>query len=207
MGKLLSTRPDKSAIEEGARILRSGGVIAYPTETYYGLGADPFNAAAVQRVFQIKRRSAAEPILLLIPTLESLACVVQRITPLSKRLMDRFWPGPLTIVLEASQRLPGLLTGETGTVGVRLCCAPAALSLLQAWGSALTATSANRSGEGPLASAEEVARRLGDDLDMVVDGGATPGGLPSTVVDARGEKLIILREGRIASSDLESALD
>jgi len=206
MRKILSAGSDAGAIREAVRVVHLGGVIAYPTETFYALGADPFNEEAVQRIFAIKRRAASGPILLLVPRSEYLPRVVQSITPLSKLLIDRFWPGPLTVVLQASESLPQSITAGTGTVGVRLCGAPIARALLELWGSALTATSANRSGEPPPTRAAEVIEALGDDVDWVIDGGPTPGGLPSTVVDARRQTLSVIREGQIASSALASAL-
>ena len=162
----------------------------------------------------MKGRPPKDPILLLIPNPDYLPSVVREITPLARRLMERFWPGPLTIVLQASDRLVAAVTGGTGTVGVRVSTGEVASLLVSGLGQALTATSANRSGEAPAESAREVVRALRDGLELAyllltepaVDGGQTPGGLPSTVVDARGEKLSLIREGRIAAADLASAL-
>jgi L-threonylcarbamoyladenylate synthase len=206
MGRLCKVDPEGKAISAAAGIIRTGGVIAYPTETFYGLGADPFDRQAVERIFRIKKRPAGEPILLLIPSFDALPSLVKRITPLAERLMAKFWPGPLTLVLEASDKLPDSVTGGTGSVGVRLSSHPTASLLLKVLGQALTATSANRSGGSPAQSAADVLQAFVDGPDLILDGGRTAGGLPSTVVDARGERPRIIREGQIASTELASAL-
>jgi L-threonylcarbamoyladenylate synthase len=177
----------------------SGGVVAYPTDTFYGLGADPRNAAAVQRLFAIKGRRENQPILLLIPDPESVGEWAKEITPMAERLMKEFWPGPLTLVFRAKKHvLPGITAG-TGTIGLRMPGSPLTRQLLLSLGTALTGTSANLSGERSIDSAEEAAAVLNGMVDLVLDGGRTEGGKPSTIVDVTSEKLNIIREGAIPS--------
>lgn len=199
-------QPESPGLLKGIQVIREGGIIAYPTETFYGLGVDPFNPKAVKKVFEIKKRSATKPILLLIPHLDYLSFLVKEVTPLAKRLIAGFWPGPLTLVLDASDEVPLSLTAGSGTIGVRLSSSPVVSVLLKNLGSALTATSANRSGSPPPHSPLQVQSALGDAVDLILDGGSAPGGLPSTVVDARGKEFHLFREGKIRSWELVSGL-
>ncbi len=188
---------------EAAGIVREGGVIAFPTETFYGLGACPFHARAVRRIFDLKGRSLRTgPILVLIRSRADLAPLVTEITPMADRLMESCWPGPLTLVFRASDDVPSVLTAGTGTIGVRLSAHPDVQRLLEAIGGPLTGTSANRSGRPPATTAEEVELALGDGVDAILDGGATPGGLPSTVVDTTVTPPRVIREGRVPTASV-----
>lgn len=191
-------------VSEAARIVRSGGVIAMPTESVYALGADVFDEAAVQRVCAIKGQRERRPILVLIADRTQLDALVAAIPPAARILMDRFWPGPLTIVFSASSRIPAALTAGTGTIGVRLPVQPLLARLLCAAGP-LTGTSANRSGMPPAQTAREVQELLGDDVDLIVDGGPASATRPSTVVEVT-ETVRVLRDGPIERVTLEAVL-
>ena len=176
-------------------VIRGGGVVAYPTDTFYGLGADPRNREAVRKLFSIKGRSADQPILLLVSDRSGVNAWVSSVTPSAERLMDRFWPGPLTLVFPAAAHVLPELTGGGGTIGLRVPGSDMARSLLRAVGTALTGTSANRSGGRDLRTADEVIAEVGDRVDLVLDGGAAPGDRPSTVVDVTGASPRIIRQG------------
>ena len=189
------------SLRGAADIVRRGGVIAFPTETFYGLGACPFDACAVQRIFDLKGRPFQDaPILVLVRSRADLETLAVEITPAAERLMEACWPGPLTIVFRASVAVPSVLTAGTGTIGVRLPAHPDVQRLLEAVGGPLTATSANRSGRPPAMTVDEVERTLGDGVDAILDGGATPGGLPSTVVDTTVTPPRVIREGRVSTA-------
>ena len=186
------------------RKVQSGAVIAVPTETYYGLGVNPFDAAAVGRLLAVKGRPDGKPILILIGELGQLASLVASVPPVARVLMEAYWPGPLTLVLPAGAKLPVSVTAGTGTVGVRhTSCGPLA-ELLRHTGP-LTGTSANRSGEPPVRTAAAVEQTLGGMVDVIVDGGTTPGGLASTVLDVC-DGVRMVREGPIDRQMLEQTL-
>lgn len=185
-------------------LVRHHGVIAIPTESYYALGASPFDETAVQRVCEIKGRLEDKPILVLIGNRSQLADLVTGVPPAAELLMSHFWPGPLTLVLPAAA-VPRALTSGTGTVGVRQPGYPPLLRLLDHIGP-LTGTSANRTGVPPVTTADQVEATLGKEVNAILDGGPTPGGLPSTVIDATGP-LHILREGSIGRCAIELLLD
>ncbi len=184
-----------------------GGAVAYPTETFYGLGADALAVQALHRVFQIKGRDQNKPLLLLIAEREWGPGLVKRISPIAERLMERFWPGPLTLVFEASTHLPLILTADTGKVGLRISSHPVAQALVRAVGRAITGTSANLSGQPSASSALEVFKALGKQVDAILDGGRTAGGLGSTVLDVSGVSPKILRQGVISRAELAPFLE
>lgn len=198
----------KSALEEGGRIAQAGGVLAVPTESFYALGASVGRAArqveAIGRVCRIKGRADGKPLLVLIADQAQLASLVASVPLAATVLMQQFWPGPLTIVFPAAEGLPDELTAGTGTVGVRLSAYPLLQEVLRRTGP-LTGTSANRSGAPPARTAEEVDQAVGDEVDMILDGGPTPAARPSTVVDVSGA-VRVLREGPIASARILAVL-
>lgn len=200
-------KADMAGIRRVSQVLLQGGVAAFPTETFYGLGADARNEEALQKIFQIKGREENKPLLLLIGDRDWLSGLVRNIPPLAGRLMEKFWPGPLTLVFEASPRVSALLTGGTGTVGVRLSPHPVAQALIQAVGRAITATSANLSGQPSASIAAEVFRALGNRVDAILDGGQTAGGLGSTVLDVSSPSPRIIRTGVISQAELVPFLD
>ncbi|CAG0903509.1 unnamed protein product [Cyprideis torosa] len=184
-------------VKKALDVLETGGVIAYPTETYYGLGADPFNETAVKRLYALKKREREKPILLLIPDLSALDELVRDIPFLYRPLMDTYWPGPLTLLFPASERLSPVLTGNTGCIGIRLSSNSFASHLLGQWGRALTATSANISGERPAASAKEARDIFGSSLGCILDGGPSPGRKCSTLLGIKEGRLHVVRQGEL----------
>ena len=188
--------PDPAALATAAAALRGGGVVAFPTETFYGLGAAARIPAAVRRVRELKARPAGQPLLLLVDSV-AMAESVAEVTGEARRLMARHWPGALTLVLRARPDLPDEVTAGTGTVGVRLSPHPVARGLVAALGEPVTAPSANPSGREPPTSAATVLAYFGDALDAVLDGGTTPGGEPSTVLDLTATPPRLLRQGAV----------
>lgn len=196
----------ENEINHAARIVTAGGVVAFPTDTFYGLGCDPFNAQAVDRIFEIKQRPATKAILLLIDALPALSLVT---APLSgvcahnfQLLRERFWPGPLTVVLPAAARLPDQLVSAARTIGVRLPAYDVARRLATAVGGAITATSANLSGQPNTQTAAEVRAQLGASVDYILDLGPTAGGAPSTLIDVTVDPPALLRAGAISNEQL-----
>jgi L-threonylcarbamoyladenylate synthase len=193
------------ARERAGRAVARGGVVAFRTDTFYGLGADPFDAVAVAAVNELKGREG-KPILVLVATASDAARLIARTSKAFDALAARHWPGPLTLVAEARAELPALLTAGTGTVGVRLPADEHARSVVGASGGALTATSANPAGLPPARSAQEAARYFPKGLALVIDGGPSLTELPSTVIDVTGERPRLVREGVVTRSELEETL-
>ena len=193
-----------ATLQRASEIVRRGGVVAFPTETYYGLAVDPFQPAALERLFAVKLRPADLPILVLVSGPEQLGLLAASVPPLFSVLIDRFWPGPLTLVCPARADLPARLTGDTGTVGVRQSPLAAANRLIAVCGGPITATSANLSGQPPAVTAAEVFAIFGDAVDLVLDGGPAPGGLGSTLVGVRAGRLHCLRAGVVPFAAVEA---
>lgn len=193
---------DPKGIEKAGRIILRGGVVAFPTETFYGLGGDAFNEEALKKIFQIKGREENKPLLLLIADPSWVPGLVKKTLPLTERLMKNFWPGPLTLVFEASGHLSSLLTAHTGKIGLRISSHPVAQALVQFVGKAITGTSANLSGQPGSSFAHEVFKALGTKVEAILDGGKTAGGLGSTVLDVSSATPKILRQGAISRAEL-----
>ncbi|MEU3662475.1 L-threonylcarbamoyladenylate synthase [Streptomyces sp. NPDC032940] len=193
-------------IEKAAGVLRAGGLVALPTETVYGLGADAEDAAAVSRIFQVKGRPPSHPLIVHISGAEHLDDWVQEVPATARLLAERFWPGPLTLVLRRGHRVPLEATGGLETVAVRVPGHPVALALLSAFGGGVTAPSANRFGSVSPTTADDVRAELGDAVDFVLDGGPCQVGVESTIVDVTGELPTILRPGGVTREDLEAVL-
>ncbi|MBI5966505.1 MAG: threonylcarbamoyl-AMP synthase [Deltaproteobacteria bacterium] len=183
-------------------MILDGRVVAFPTETFYGLGADALNKKALKKIFQVKGREEKKALPLLIADRTWLPGLVEKISPRAEGLMKRFWPGPLTLVFEASRHLPRLLTANTGKVGIRISSHPIAQALVQAVGRAITATIANRYGHPSASSPSEVFQAMAQDLEAILDGGKTKGKLASTVVDVSGASPKIIRQGAISRLEL-----
>lgn len=194
------------ALDEAREVFRRGGVIAYPTETFYGLCVDPFNTEAVERLFTLKGRSARSPVSVIISDLSMLEEVAVEVTADSKTLMKKFWPGPLTLIFKARPNVPPELLGSTGKIGVRVSSNPIAQRLSQALSSPITATSANPAGRTPPVSAEEVLGYFDGSIDILIDGGRLKGRLGSTVVDASGDGLKVVRVGEVPIEEILKAL-
>jgi L-threonylcarbamoyladenylate synthase len=189
-------RETEARVEAAAAALRRGGIVAYPTETFYGLGALARDGAAVARLARAKGRPDGKPL----PLLAADRAQVEEVAllgPLAARLADAHWPGPLTLVLPARPGLAPEIAAGTATVGVRIPGSEVARALARAAGGAIVSTSANLSGEPPPRRAEELAPPLRGALDLVLDGGETPGGLPSTVVSVEGDAVRLVRDGAV----------
>jgi L-threonylcarbamoyladenylate synthase len=180
------------------RALGAGGVVGYPTETFYGLAADPRSQYAVGRIYSVKRRPVDRSLPLIAASVAQVAEQVGLMTPLAERLASRWWPGPLTLIIPASGLLCEDVHQSTGKVAVRVPGDSVARALASSAGHSITSTSANFSGEPPASTADAVAAAFGNTIDVLIDGGQTPGGLPSTIVDATGDVPVLLREGAIA---------
>ncbi len=198
--------PDDPAIAEAARLLSAQQVIAFPTETVYGLGADATNEAAVQRIFQAKGRPADNPLIVHVANRKQVADLVTAIPDIAEKLMEAFWPGPLTLVLESNGQAAENVTAGLSTVGIRMPDHPLALALLSAADKPLAAPSANRSGRPSPTSAAHVEQDLSGRIAGILDGGSTGVGVESTVLDCTAEIPVILRPGGITKEDLEGVL-
>ena len=185
------------------RLDASGGVIGYPTDTIYGLGADINNVLAVEKVFQLKKRQKNKPILILAAWLEQVQALTESFPEQAKILASYFWPGPLTLVLPAASQINPLITGNVGTIGVRIPSHRISLELIRRSGVPITSTSANISGTPNPTNAEDVIKTFGDKLDAVIDSGPSPTSLPSTVVSVAASEIKIIREGAIAKEKIE----
>jgi len=186
-----------TSIEQVSRCLVNGGVAAVPTETYYGLAADCFNEKAVEKIFQIKKRDYGKPLLLLINDEVQLFRIVEEVPELYRPLMEKYWPGPLTLIFPAKPHLPSLVTGGTGTIGVRISSNFIVRKLLQSIDTPITATSANISGMLPPVTPAQVQVMFDGKLDYILDGGETTGGPASTIIGYSGNTLKIVRQGAL----------
>ena len=193
------------AYDEIVSLLRSGGVVAFPTDTAYGLGADPFNSAAIDRIFQIKGRPDTKPLLLIVSSVSMVESVAEPVE-LFYDLAARFWPGPLTMVLPAAGSVSPRVTAGSGTIGVRWPAAEFAATLVKYFGTPVTATSANRSGLPSAVTADEVRSQLDDSVDALIDGGELPSRGGSTMIDLTAADPILLREGPISFESLQQFL-
>jgi L-threonylcarbamoyladenylate synthase len=189
--------PDRDAIAQAATILGSGGLVAYPTDTLYGLAVDPRNDDAVERLYNAKGRDRNVAVPLIAGSLEQ-ALAASTLTDAELRLARAFWPGPLSLVVSASERLSTKLLGPDATIAIRIPAHPVSRALAQAFGFAITSTSANRSGEPATARTADVIAALGEALDAIVDAGPAPGGAPSTIVRLAHDGPQLLRAGAIA---------
>jgi L-threonylcarbamoyladenylate synthase len=193
---------DDSDIARAAQIVRNGGVVVFPTHGLYGLGADPFNAAAVERIFAIKGRQTSKALLVLIADMASLDRVALPPDTKALAMMRHFWPGRVTFILHARHQLPAALTGFGNKIGVRLVHHPVAAALVRAVGAPLTGTSANLSDSDSCASVTDMDAKLIDTVDLVLDAGPLAGGSGSTVVDITGRTPQVLREGSVPAEEI-----
>jgi L-threonylcarbamoyladenylate synthase len=193
--------PNARVVEEALGVLRGGGIVAYPTETFYGLAVDARSRAACSRLFELKGRPMEKALPCIVSGVEQLEEVARNLGSAVLPLAREFWPGPLTLVIEAR---PGLAAASPeGGLAVRVSGLRLPRDLAEGLGAPITATSANRSGEPPATTAEEVLSELGSELDLVLDGGPCPGGLPSTIVDVRETPPRLIREGRVSFTEVE----
>ena len=199
---VLAATPQEN-VRRAAAVLREGGLVAFPTDTVYGLGADAFSRAAVLRIYSAKGRPPNKAIAVLLPSAADIGQVAERISPEALRLAERFWPGPLTLVVPKNRRVPDAVAGAT--VGVRVPDHAVASALLHLSGP-LAVTSANLSGDVSPVTAAEALQQLDGRLELILDGGSSPGGIASTVVDCTQGDIVILRAGPLSREDLLEAL-
>ena len=205
--KIDHANPQPDLISEAALIIKSGGVISFPTRYLYGLGADAFNADAVDRIFKIKQRPYNKPLLVLVDKLKDLTRLARNVPSAATHIMERFWPGEVTIVFEAKDSLPENLTGGSGRIGVRMPEHPVALALTNSVQGPITATSANITGQDGCSRVQDLDPLIADKLDLILDAGPLKGGIGSTVIDVTVYPPKILREGAVSSKVILAALD
>jgi L-threonylcarbamoyladenylate synthase len=194
------------AVKRSFDALMGGCIIAFPTETFYGLGVKYDHPAALERLSELKKRPRDKAMPLIIGHRRLLPIIAAAVSPAAERLMDLFWPGPLTLILPAKDTLSFHITAGTGAVAVRVPGRSFALSLARTLDFPITATSANVSSQPPANSAEAVSDYFGDSIDIIIDCGKTPGTLPSTIVDATGERPVIVRRGMLPEKEIIRAL-
>ena len=201
----MNTRSRLIELEEAVRSLNSGGVVVFPTDTLYGLGADVFSLAALQRIFSIKGRRADLALPVLVAGLDQVEAVAQPMSAQAQRLAERFWPGPLTLVMRRSPDLPGLVTGGADTVAGRMPGHPVPLELARRLGRPITGTSANRSGQPDLLDLSALENQLGNLVDHIIQTGPVPAGTASTIVNVTGDTPQLLRGGAISLEEILEA--
>jgi L-threonylcarbamoyladenylate synthase len=198
--------PQRDALQEAAKWIRAGGLVALPTDTLYGLAADPFRADAIARVFTVKGRAQGHALPLIAADADQIAARLSPLSPVAERLAAKFWPGPLTLLIPAPAALARDVTGGTGRVAVRVPAHDIARAICRAADRPITATSANRSGQPATADPAEVERALGEDIDLLIDTGPTRGGAPSTIVDVTGATPRLVRAGAVSWGDIQAWL-
>jgi L-threonylcarbamoyladenylate synthase len=198
--------PQPDVIRRAAEALRRGGLVAFPTDTLYALGADALAPDAIERVLTAKGRHHGKPLSVLVPTVEAAEGLVNHLPDSVRSIMRTLWPGPLTIVVKASMKVPEPLRGATATIGLRIPGGVVAQALLAAFGGPIIGTSANKSGGADPADARTVQRAIGGQIDLILDGGRVSLGVPSTVIDCTGEPARLLREGAIPRARLAATI-
>ena len=208
MGRIWRWQEEEAGklLTEAKRLLAAREIIALPTETFYALAVSPLQDEALSQLFAVKGRLPHKPVTVLVAEAAMLRSLVQEVPETAHRLMERFWPGPLTLILPARPHLPPLLTGGTTTVGVRQPRHPLTCRLIAALGFPVTGTSANRAGQPPLTVAAAVAREFGAAVPLIVDAGPCPGGLPSTIVDVTAAPPRLLRQGALEVKHLQALM-
>ena len=198
--------PDSALIGRAAELINAGGLVVFPTRALYGIGADIYQPDAVSRVFTVKRRSADKPISVLVRSESQLNDLAAEMPDTARRLMDRFWPGLITLVFAAKPAVPSALTGNSGKIGIRMPAHPVAAALLAALSHPITGTSANLSGQPGCAQISDLSADIGKEAAMIFDAGPLAGGAGSTVVDVTATPPIVLREGGVSEIDIRNGL-
>ena len=201
--KVDASRPERSVLEAAAQAMLRGGVIAFPTDTLYGLGCSLFDVSAVELVKRLKRRDPRHAFISLIPDPSQADALALTVSPVARRLIRDFWPGPLSLIFVAAEIVPRGVRGAGGTVALRCPMDPLSHALLQRFGGPVVSSSANLTGQPPAETAGEVVGYFGNQLDLVLDGGTRRGGVPSTLVDVSGPRTKLLRRGPV---DVSSSL-
>ena len=205
--KISSDAPERSVVEYAASFIKRGRVIGIPTDTFYGLSADPFNLAAIERVFQIKGRPENRALPILVNSVEQAVSLARDVPDAFLTLASKFWPGALTLVVEATHRLPLKVTGNSGRVALRWADSRIATAVIEAAGGPITGTSANLSGRPSCSNADEIVQQLGSKLSLILDAGDTGGTLASTIVRIDGDEWSIVREGALPDTEIRRALE
>ncbi len=196
---------EDSSIEKAIKALQEGDVVAFPTETVYGLGADALNPYAVAKIFEVKKRPRFDPLIVHIGDTEQIFAIASHVPPEAKKLIDRFWPGPLTLILEKKDVVPGIVTAGLSTVGIRMPAHPVASALIRRFGKPVAAPSANPFGYMSPTNARHVAKLFGEKLPLILDGGNSTYGIESTIVSFRDGKTYLHRHGAISLEELSGA--
>jgi L-threonylcarbamoyladenylate synthase len=204
--KASSALPEISTIEDAVEALRAGELVVYPTETFYGIAADPSSKSALKRLFAIKGRDAAKTVAMIAADTGSAFSLARDVSPIARRLAECFWPGPLTLVLPAGAQIASELVGSTGGVGVRVSSHPTARALAAGLDRPITATSANRTGEPPAKALADARKALGRKVKVYLEGGTLGRSAPSTVLEVAGNQWRIIREGAVSGSQIAAAL-
>jgi len=195
---------DTDAIEQAVSVLTAGGVVAFPTETVYGLGAEVFNPYAVAKIFEIKRRPTFDPLIVHVSTMDSVADIVEDIPPLASQMMKHFWPGPLTIILKKKNSIPDIVTAGLSTVGIRMPSHPVALAMIKALGRPVAAPSANPFGYISPTKVKHVVKAFKDRVPICLDGGDSRHGIESTIVSIHDDRAIVHRHGAIPVEEIRT---
>jgi len=196
--------PDDQLLSITAGKLEKGGIVVFPTSSFYGLGASAFKPDTLRRVYTAKRRPPGKPLLVLIASMEQLSALAKEVPKTAEQLIRAFWPGQVTLVFDAHPELPALLTAHSGKIGVRLAAHPVAVALLQKFGGPISGTSANLSGAAACTAVSELDERLKNEVDVILDAGTLGGGFPSTVVDVTVEPVKVIREGIITAEQIRA---
>jgi tRNA threonylcarbamoyl adenosine modification protein (Sua5/YciO/YrdC/YwlC family) len=206
--KINSAQPEANLISYAADRIRRGLVLGMPTDTFYGLAADPVNLRAVDRIYEIKNRSRHKPLSLLVESVDQATELARNVPDVFHRLAEKFWPGPLTMIVKAGSRLPLKVTANTGNVALRVPSAAIPVAIIRETGFPITATSASLLGAAECTTAESLREQLGDRISIIVNGGPTERAVPTTIVDLSGDppQWQIIREGAIPSDDISQIL-
>ena len=198
--------PDPKIMQKAGEIIQSQGVVVFPAQTLYGLAANALNPVAVKKIFDLKQRPGSKPILILVKDREEIPGLVQSVPWQAQILMDRFWPGSLTLVFKASPALPPVLTAHSGKIGIRIPAQPVAQALVRAAGCPITGTSANESGSPGCTNPAHLPKSIIQGVDLILNSGPLRGGPGSTVLDITTDPVTVLREGAISGNDIFAAL-
>ncbi|HEY2486298.1 MAG TPA: L-threonylcarbamoyladenylate synthase [Candidatus Binataceae bacterium] len=204
--KASASHPTISTIQDAIDVLRAGELVVYPTETFYGVAADPSSKSALKRLFAIKGRDAAKTVAMIAADTRSAFSLAREVSPIARRLAECFWPGPLTLVLPAAAQIAPELVGVSGGVGVRVSSHPTARALAAGFERPITATSANRAGESPAKTLADARKALGNKVKVYLEGGTLRTSAPSTVLEVAGDRWRIIREGAVSGRQIAAAL-
>jgi tRNA threonylcarbamoyl adenosine modification protein (Sua5/YciO/YrdC/YwlC family) len=204
--KVSADSPEASAVRYAVEFITRGRVVGIPTDTFYGLAADPFNLAAVDEIYRVKGRPETRALPILVNSIDQAITLARDVSPSFLKLAQRFWPGALTLLIEASRRIPLKVTANTGRVAMRWPHSAVACKVIELLDAPITGTSANISGFPPCSNADSLVKQLGDRLPLVLDAGETGASLASTIVEVDGDDWRILREGIVTEADIKNTL-